>query len=786
MSATAVYRIETVLEMKGNVTSALTKVAEGFEKVDKLSRDAAESISGISKALRGLQGLSRTVGTINEQLKKMSEIKIGVSMGKLDAAETAMKGLAAQQAQIASSARTTATAWQAATGAINAAATASGRVRNMPGPGTNARGGNNAGVGNTGQGGNNNPPVNAPAGSSHRPDWLGASIGLQIGGERVTGMVERMLHAAMEPEHIEKMLKGDDRVTDEQILAVRKAAMDGTVSAPGTTYGKNMEAILDLKNITGSLDEAIKIMPGFAKMSAVLASVDRNHGGSGDPAFAAAKALEILGKMTDEKKDPVTGAVTREISGEELNKHLADLTKVAFSTQGRVNPLTWLALAKQARTGGMLLNDEFLFQELPAMMLSMGGDRPGTAIQSLSQIFVGHKMTQKSYEVLMDMGLASKAGLHRVMGRNGKMHTVVDPSKAFEADVLEHNPAQWSRDAMAVLGRDHKDADGKLVKAKSMEEMLSMIQQAIQRGPAAGFLADMFKDMPGIVNEKGNLRHTTQAGMDNQQATDPLAKMIQFHAAVDKLMVTLGGDMLPAAMSMLDKLTSVLNGLSAWAQANPKLATTLAEVTAGLGTLALAVGTIGGGLILAKPVFELLGLSKAASVVAPAAAGASTATTAAGAGLFGLFTAIMSGAAVGGLGAMWGVNKLGYGDNLNAGIDGVNAAATPEGRAAFANNWANGGKDAFLRGLNPFSSDPHPSTPGGMPPDVAAGLARMASPPPPPPPQPVTTTVNLNVDGKTLASVVEQHMATGLSAPNAGTSHFDAAGTRVDPGNVGH
>ena len=56
-------------------------------------------------------------------------------------------------------------------------------------------------------------------------------------------------------------------------------ARETTRLAPGTTIGENLASTLDLKTIFGSLDEAEKMLPEFARMTALFQALDKKGGG---------------------------------------------------------------------------------------------------------------------------------------------------------------------------------------------------------------------------------------------------------------------------------------------------------------------------------------------------------------------------------------------------------------------------------------------------------------------------------------------------------------------------
>ena len=353
-----------------------------------------------------------------------------------------------------------------------------------------------------------------------------------MAGAPVVSLVERALKGGFDVGHLRTVLTSDQRVTPKQADAAVDAAYAASTAAPGTRITENLAALIDLKNVTGSLDEAAKMLPKFAQLSAVLSVMDKRGGGSGDPAYAAAKAMEIMGQMIEEKTDPKTGKVDREISPELLTQHLAAMSRVAVATNMRVDPAQYLAFAKQARVAGMMLSDEFIYEKLPAWIQTTGGSRVGTALMSMAQVFQGGKLTDKSYEAMAKIGLAAPEGFTSERDpKTGKMRKVRKDGGVFDLDVMRTDPLKYIESAQKRM-----DAAG----IHGTDEQLVALLKASQRSTIAGALAELLKDRVAIEKEQQNIKNTTPDVFTHFASQDPDAKLQQMQAAFDKLMTTLG------------------------------------------------------------------------------------------------------------------------------------------------------------------------------------------------------------------------------------------------------
>ncbi len=433
------------------------------------------------------------------------------------------------------------------------------------------------------------------------------------------GLITSAGRAALDPAYTLDMLRRDDRVSAADAKGVEDAAWGATRSAPGTTFSKNLEAAVDLKNVTGSLADAVKILPQFANLSAVLAIADKKAGGEGSQAFAAAKAMEILGELTVEKRNPVTGQMEQSIDANQLPTRLESMAKIAVATMGRVNPSDYLNFSKQARAGGMMLSDEFMYEKLPAILMTMGGQRAGTAIQSMSQVFQGGRLTQKSLREMAELGLAGSA--HVVTTGKGKNKVTDIRGEVFQQALLSTDPAAWAAKVREHLVNDLHMSDA---------DALKSVQKFNQRGTVAGLLADLMKDAPGILKEQQNIRHTQVAGIAE---SNPEGKINALHASFENLLAALGGPLVGPAVALMDNMTAVLNRVGDWAKANPNEAKIIGEVAVGLFSLAAAVAAVSGALLIYGPVIAAArGLAAGRTIAGAIAAGAEGAGAAAGAG----------------------------------------------------------------------------------------------------------------------------------------------------------
>jgi hypothetical protein len=83
----------------------------------------------------------------------------------------------------------------------------------------------------------------------------------------------------------------------------------------------------------------------------------------GDHAFASPlQSLELLQRFYDPK--------THKVSAEEASRGMIAEARVAIGTRGRASPEDYRAMAKQSRAAGITADDQFLYEDLPAIMIA--------------------------------------------------------------------------------------------------------------------------------------------------------------------------------------------------------------------------------------------------------------------------------------------------------------------------------------------------------------------------------------------------------------------------------
>ena len=437
-------------------------------------------------------------------------------------------------------------------------------------------------------------------------DYLHAAIATGMAGGALGAGLKAAIEQGADVAHLQAILGTDKRLLPDALQAALNVAYAATNAAPGSKLNENLGALIDLKTVTGDIGEAMQMLPAYAQLATVLNTVQRARSGKDEPVYAAAKAMEILGKMTEEKNGKI------EFNPGKLNDLLLNIARVDVATGGRVNPAEILAFAKMGAVPGMMMSDHFLWEVAPAMMQVMGGSRFGTAMMSMFQVVEGERMTAKTYDALAKIGLAVPG--HRAVEqfrdqKTGRLKTreMVETEGVFEKDLMFSDTLEWVRHA-----RERMEKAG-IIGLESQIKALS--GPAAQRSTYARLLADLLKDLPAIEKEALNVKNVRPDVVSYLQGSDPNIKFAAFHASLEKMLAMLGGPLMDPAIKALDKITGWLNSLSDWEKAHPATTGAVGEGAAYTAAGLTGLSALGLGYFFGKP---LVGLAaRGAKLFAP-------------------------------------------------------------------------------------------------------------------------------------------------------------------------
>jgi hypothetical protein len=447
-----------------------------------------------------------------------------------------------------------------------------------------------------------------------------AAMGLQMGGQAGTGLFESAImtffnyRKEMLPNSFNNELSDDDR----RLIDTRAKGLVREV--PGTTAQENVKSINELFTITNDLKASMESAKTYAQMTQVYEAIPGLH--QGDHTFAATQSLELLQRIYDKN-----GKIDPEV----LNRGLIAEASVAIGTGGRASPEDYRAMAKQSRAAGMLSNDQFLYEDLPAVMIALGGSRAGTAMAGGYREFARGTMTKGVAEDLKRLGILDK----KAEWSHGRVENMDKHLAGFST--FQENQVQWVREYLLPIleKRDHVDIHDR----KKLEAALTPLAST---NVVLGALSEFAVGMESINKEAEKLRHTSVNDkgehinpFEVMLKENPIQRLKEFHAAENEFMLTLGELVQGPALDGLRKLTDGLRYFTDLAKQdeNKQLAKNIAEIVGGAAVLAQALGSVGFAIIFAVPVIKSLvgAFGLVASALVPFEAGG-----VAGAGLIGI------------------------------------------------------------------------------------------------------------------------------------------------------
>ena len=689
------YTVEATLNWKTNVPEVLRQLTRGFEDIDRLIKGTQSNLGKLASEIKELSGNNRGIGALARALEK---VKIPDStLSGLREMGTLTRNLAEAQANVARDAMASAKAF-----------------RDMAQASRQSSGG---------------------GGRGHRShaSMLDAAMGAQMVGDAGTGFFEKAFMASADASHLMTQFQQNTSVTPGDLAKIRAKADALTQAVPGTTITENLHTILDAYTITGQIGEALNASGGMAKLSLLYQSLPSSH--RGDPAYAAGQAIEVMQRFYDPK--------THQVDMGAFNAQLAAMAKVAVGTGGRVSGDAYLSFAKQARMGGMLASDEFLYGDLPALMISLGGSRAGTGDAATYRQFVQGKMTKGAYSQLQHFGLVDR-------GAGWSHGQVQDMTKHLAgAEEFLTNPAAWVRDVLIPqLGR-------KGVNINDRASVGTNIGQWASTSTGLGFLLELALGMPGLMKEKGKIAGVNADPMSVVNATDPMQKLREFHAAETNLMTTLGDTAMGPALEALKGLTNALRQMMDTVKDHPTAAKDIMLIGGGMALLAKVAGDAAMTIFVGAPLVKGLGsLAKAVLPFSAGGAGETALATLAGPLGLGEITLLLGGLAL----AVTGLPPLlkAATDMLPSGVPGANLRSPTHagGVAGKGSPWSQ-----YLGGGGGTSQDWSSYLWGGTP--HAGANMRSGTP----------IVNNVYIDGKKVAGALM-----GSSGVQRGTTGFD--GTR--------
>lgn len=549
--------------------------------------------------------------------------------------------------------------------------------------------------------------------------WNTAIVGagaVLAGGAMMAGLAKMVEHGK-ELVHVQAQMATAGM---DQLQVAEATAKAWEISAK---YGlKVSEVAGDIKEarmVYGSTEHAIDFIEPLEKMRVVLNSVSEGSGGRAkDAVYEAARTGELKGLITPE----------------EFTRYFDGMTKAISASGGKIDPKAYLQATQYGRIASKGWDEEFFTKYLPSMIQEMGPTQSGTALMSLFGSVVQGKVTKRSLGMMDDIGLISDPS--KIIYNKLGDPTGFQPGALAGTDLMTKDPFRWSQEILRPLvekklGHEVRPGD---------QDSIKLLSGMFGSRTAAQAIATLLLEGQRIRKDAGLIGEAK--GTDAAEGllkTDPTAAMNNFKNSWDNLLTSLGAPLVQTAINAMTSMADVMKAVTTFAAANPETIKLVGQALIGLSAGLIAIGTMAvvGAAIMLVP----------GGII--------------GAAIAGLVAAVAAVVAIN-----WQAVTAVFDGIYNAIVQFIEKMKELVASIAGAISGAASGIGNFQPFKPRINRDPnHPSL-------FPADPASYVPPAPPSANQNSVIHTSIQLDGRTLAKAVSQHMANNGAWSNSSSS-FD-------------
>ncbi len=344
-----------------------------------------------------------------------------------------------------------------------------------------------------------------------------------------------------------------------------------------TTPTQNLRSILDLKNITGSLEEAKQLLPIVSKIQTVMAASSEGNisKNAADIAFSMGKALDIIGAV----RDPA-----------ELVKQAGMMSKAITATQNRVTPQMFQGVFQYARQGKFDLSDEFKYEILPTLMLeaSTGKGGGGGSKGVGPMVAAMYRVTNQGY--INKKSLSEWEKLGYVNGHTALKTTTSGTTVGAMKDATgaASNPFVWVNQLVDTIKKKY----GTGVSDQFIRQELNGLFRGNQL--AASLAVEFFTKQQNFLRDQKILKGSMgyEAAFNAAMKNDPDTAEAAAEAQWKMLKIATGNVLIPVVIPAMLKLADAIRAIGQWTQRHPNMFKDLIYGFAGLSAALLFSGSI--------------------------------------------------------------------------------------------------------------------------------------------------------------------------------------------------
>lgn len=321
------------------------------------------------------------------------------------------------------------------------------------------------------------------------------------------------------------------------------AAWKNTSTVMTTTATDNLKVLLDLRNVLGSMPEAIAMLPTVTKIQAVMSasSEGKIRDNADSIAFGMAKALDTIGAITPER----------------MQREAEMMSKVVTAFQGRVQPQQFQSVFTYARQAKFDLSDEFKYQILPSLMLEMtqghnsqgGGSRGvGPMLAAFYRVTNQGYINKKSMDAWKDLGFVDSSTALQTTTTG----TTVGAMK--DAGLAATNPFLWVSELVGAIEQKYGPMSDKDMRAK-LNELFRGNQLA------ATLAVEFFTKKQNYLRDQKIIAGAMgyQEGFASAEANDPYTGLKEMGAQWENVKIAFGTNFQPVVVPTLHFIAEFFN-----------------------------------------------------------------------------------------------------------------------------------------------------------------------------------------------------------------------------------
>lgn len=379
------------------------------------------------------------------------------------------------------------------------------------------------------------------------------------------------------------------------------AALAASRSIPQLNQNETLKMAIDLRNAMGSADEAVHMLPEFAKLAFNLkmAMPDGKTFKEGD-VLLIAKALEQRGVTMDPAR-----------MGPEMDM----ISRIMTATQGRVDARQIFGNINYARGGlGNTMDLSFMpiFAAMMEQTMSMGGNggQVGVGLTAMQKYVMGNVANGMSAKAAGDLGLIDPSKI--VYNSQGNINLKKSDLTMAGADEFQKSPYQW---VVNFLKPALERAGVDLLDNAAVNKVLTRLFPA----GTANSMAGLMVTRGGLLEKDAGLINQTLAG-DAARAENiktATAATDEFKAQLENLAIVMGTTLLPAITAVAHAFAEGFQWLADFFTEHP-IAAQIATWTAALIAVGLAIagvvamfGLFTGGVAAVGPMLLAFGVGLA-------------------------------------------------------------------------------------------------------------------------------------------------------------------------------